>query len=104
VAVIATGPADLIKAGLTLNYNPAIMTFYSVQDAGLFRMGGVVPEIKQSINSGEITVKISRPDNSNGVRANGQLVLFYFDVTGPGECELSITSAEMTSANGQSLQ
>jgi len=104
VGIIASGLADLKQAKMTLNYNPGILTFTSVQDGGLFRIGGLTPELKQSAANGEISVEIARPEQAKGSRANGQLFVFYFDVTGPGECAFTITNVELVSPNGNSLQ
>jgi len=104
VGIIASGPADLKNAKLTLNYNPGVLTFNSVSDGGLFRQGGVIPDLKQAVSSGQVSVEIARPDEAKGVRANGQLFVFYFDVTGFGDCELTIDNAQLVSPGGHPLQ
>jgi len=103
VFVIINGEARASAAALTLTYNPEVLQFKEVRDAGLFRAGDVQPELQQSASGNQVSVTLTRPSSAPPVPARGQLVLFYFTAIAPGESDLMLeeSGTELRGADGQ---
>ena len=105
VAVYANGASDLMRAKVVMNYDPDVVKLTQVRDGGLFRMGGLNTGLNSNDNNGQAVAVIARPPDAKPVRANGKLLIFIFEVTGQGNCDLSIDgSTEIIAAAGSPVQ
>jgi len=102
VAVYANGNSDLMRAKVVLDYNQEVLKLTQVRDGGLFRTGGLNPELNSNDGSGgQAVATISRPPDAKPVRANAQLLIFIFEAIAVGNSDLVINSgSEIIAAAG----
>jgi hypothetical protein len=102
VAVYANGNSDLMRAKVVLDFNQEVLKLTQVRDGGLFRTGGLNPELNANDGSGgQVVATIARPPDAKPVRANAQLLIFIFEAVAVGNSDLVINpGSEIIAAAG----
>ena len=102
VAVYANGNSDLMRAKVVLDYNADVLKLTQVRDGGLFRTGGLNPDLNSSDGTGgQVVATIARPPDAKPVRANAQLLIFIFEAVAVGNSDLVINpGTEIIAAAG----
>jgi hypothetical protein len=103
-AVIVNGPAKIIAANLSINFDPTIFEVKAVRDGGLMRTGGVSVEPQVNTQPGVITVSIERPPESGPVVARGQLLYIILEARAVGQTAIALGEAStFRGPNGQQV-
>jgi len=95
-----------MRAKVVLDYNQDVLKLQQVRDGGLFRTGGLNPELNANDGAGgQAVATISRPPDAKPVRANAQLLIFIFEAIAVGNSDLVINpGTEIIAAAGAPVQ
>ena len=98
-ALVVSGGLPVSEAKATLKFDPAVLALRQVRDGGLFRAGGVMPNLNvgDTIDASE-TATLSR-GNAGDVAANGQLLIYIFEALSPGDASLTIDPQQTSLAS-----
>jgi len=101
VSVILNGGQNVFTVPVQVNYDPKVLTFVSVSNAGALSKDGAAVALvhRDDMEKGTLQVSLMRPPGSNGINPQGPLFTLMFVAKTAGQGTISIGKAVLRDPN-----
>jgi len=101
VSVILNGGQNVFTVPVQVNYDPKVLTFVNVSNAGALSKDGAAVALvhRDDMEKGTLQVSLMRPPGSSGINPQGPLFTLMFVAKAAGQGTISVGKAVLRDPN-----
>jgi len=106
VTVVLNGGQNVASVPVQVTYDPAVMQFLSVSEAGaLSRDGAAVALVhRDNASTGQLRISLTRPPGAGGISPSGPLFTMIFMAKAAGQGSIAISQAVLRDSNNATVE
>jgi general secretion pathway protein D len=106
VNVVLNGGQNVFSVPVQINYDPKVMRFLNVSDAGALSKDGTAVALvhRDDAEKGALTISLERPAGTGGVTPSGPLFTMMFVAKAAGQGTVSVGRAVLRDSNNAAIE
>jgi general secretion pathway protein D len=104
--IMASDADALYSAPMTLVYDPSVLEILSVAEGDLFKMDGKPATFSEKVDNlgGRLTVKLSKGEDTGGVKGSGKLFSVVFKAKSSGPGSVGFVGVKLVGEGGKQIE
>jgi general secretion pathway protein D len=104
--IMASDADALYSAPMTLVYDPSVLEILSVAEGDLFKMDGKPATFSEKVDNqgGRLTVKLSKGEDTGGVKGSGKLFSVVFKAKSSGPGSVGFVGVKLAGEGGKQIE